>query len=87
VTVFIRPVNDDFQLTEELLGLESIHETTKGSDLSETLESYNSDSDQGILMRFFTDTASKRQRQACTLDYTVLPAVRALSPRGRFRPY
>jgi hypothetical protein len=38
VTVFIRPVNDDFQLSEELLRLESIHETTKGSDLSETLK-------------------------------------------------
>lgn len=38
LAVFIRSVSDDFQLIEELLGLESIHETTKGSDLFETLK-------------------------------------------------
>jgi len=38
LAVFIRSVSDDFELIEELLGLESIHETTKGSDLFETLK-------------------------------------------------
>lgn len=38
LAVFIRSVSDDFELIEELFGLESIHETTKGSDLFETLK-------------------------------------------------
>lgn len=38
LAVFIRSVSDDFEVIEELLELESIHETTKGSDLFETLK-------------------------------------------------
>ncbi|KII62683.1 hypothetical protein RF11_03483 [Thelohanellus kitauei] len=41
VAVFIRSLNDEFELITELLGLESIHETTKGSDLLETKALHN----------------------------------------------
>ena len=38
VAVFVRPINDNFEVIEELLGLESMHATTKGIDLFETLK-------------------------------------------------
>jgi len=39
VTIFIRAVSDQFQVIEELMGVESMHGTTKGSDLFKTLKS------------------------------------------------
>lgn len=38
VAVFVRAINDNFEVIEELLGLELIHMTTKGIDLFETLK-------------------------------------------------
>jgi hypothetical protein len=46
--------------------------------LSGTLKSCSSD--QGILRHFSTDTASKRQAQACKLDYIMLHATCMLLP-------
>lgn len=39
VTIFIRAVNDDFDVVEELLGLKSLGGTTKGTDLFDALKS------------------------------------------------
>jgi hypothetical protein len=75
---------------EELLELESFHESTKGSDLFETLKSCNSNSDQGTLRRFFTDTASNRLKASKpsmqTGSHSVTCRPRFL-PGGIFRPY
>jgi len=38
VAVFVRAINDNFEVIDELLGLESMHATTKGIDLFETLK-------------------------------------------------
>ncbi|KII64701.1 General transcription factor II-I repeat domain-containing protein 2 [Thelohanellus kitauei] len=38
VVVFARAIKDNFDVIEELPGLESLHSTTKGSDLFETLK-------------------------------------------------
>src|SRR6267154_5559666 len=38
VSIFIRAVSETFEVIEELLGLEPIQSTTKGSDLLQTLK-------------------------------------------------
>ncbi|KII62629.1 hypothetical protein RF11_01031 [Thelohanellus kitauei] len=37
VAVFVRAINDNFDVVEELLGYERLHSSTKGSDLFETV--------------------------------------------------
>ena len=39
LTVFVRNINDNFEVTEELLSLESLHSTAKGADLFEKVKS------------------------------------------------
>ncbi|KII65804.1 hypothetical protein RF11_13099 [Thelohanellus kitauei] len=41
VSVFVRAIKDNIDAIEELLGLESLHYTNKGSDLLETLKNHS----------------------------------------------
>lgn len=38
MAIFVRTINDNFEVLEELLGFVSMHSTTKGSDLLQTLK-------------------------------------------------
>ncbi|KII61644.1 hypothetical protein RF11_08556 [Thelohanellus kitauei] len=51
IPAFVRTIYENFDVIEEILGLESLHSTTKGSDLCESLK--NLGEDPGIVAKYY----------------------------------
>ena len=60
LAIFIRAINNNFKLIEELIGLESLKETTKGADIFEALKQFilRKQLDWSKLVSVCTDGAS-----------------------------